>query len=235
MTADRKMPVFSGGQPGTGSAGGAVTGCGVWPLYVGLFLALLTFFIVLVGRTPLDSSRASAVLHGVQRTFASTPPLPPGAALFVAGRSALAELGGDLAGIIRIARVEHSRGGDEMRVRLDISGVFIDGAAALRPEIAPMLDRIVAALGSPPQGLRLEAAFTLGRPTPAQAAGSDGGSVSLAVARCAAVARALVARGAVPATIATGVGAGPPEGAAFAFRFRPDGRTAAATPRVPLR
>ncbi|MFO1113126.1 MAG: hypothetical protein U1E38_03430 [Rhodospirillales bacterium] len=226
MTADGKIPVLSGGPAGTGSAGGAVTGCGVWPLYVGLFLALLKFFIVLVARAPLDSARTSAVLHGVQRTFASTPP-PLGEALFVAGRSALAELGGDLAGIIRIAR--------EMRVRLDTLGLFTDGTAALRPEIAPMLDRIVAALGYPPQGLRLETAFTIGRPAPAQAAGSDGGGDSLAVARCAAVARALVARGAVPAAIATGVGSGPPEGAAFAFRFRPDGRTPAAAPGAALR
>lgn len=203
-------------------------GSGVWPLYVGLFLALLTFFIVLVSRSPLDPARASAVLRGVQQSFAPAHPVPQDAPLFAAGRSALAELGGDLAGVIRIARVEHGRHGDEMRVRLTAAGLFIAETAALRTDITPLLDRIVAALGSPPVGLRLEAAFTLGRPAPPDAAGSDGGDLPLAVARCAAIARALVARGAGPGAIAIGIDAGPPESATFAFRFRSDGPAVAA-------
>lgn len=223
------------GQLGAGRAAGVPTSRhGVWPLYVGLFLALLAFFIVLVSRAPLDPARTTAVLHGVQQTFAPAHPAPQDAPLFAAGRSALAELGGDLAGLIRIARVEHSRRGDETRVRLTSDSLFIDATTALRPELAPLLDRIVAALGSPPAGLRLVTAFTLGRPAAGEATDGDGGGLPLAVARCAAVARALVARGAAPGAISTGVDAGPPEGATFAFRFRPDA-LAAALPGVPLR
>lgn len=234
--AAESMRPGAGGRLGVRTAEGApVPGCGVWPLYVGLFLALLTFFIVLVSRSPLDPARTSAVLHGVQRTFTPTPSQPESTALFVAGRSALAELGGDLAGLIRIARVEHSRRGDEMRVRLTAAGLFIEATAALRPDIVPMLDRIVAALGAPPEGLRLEIAFSLGHPVPGDTAVSDSSDRSLAVARCGAIARALVARGAAPGAIATGVDAGPPVGATFTFRFRPDGRAAAAPPGGPSR
>lgn len=202
----------------------APANCGVWPLYVGLFLALLTFFIALVSLSPPDAGRAAAVLDSVQRRFAAAAPGSETDILFPAGKSALAELGGDLAGIVRIDSVEHSRRGDELRVQLAVAEVFADDTAALRSQMSGLLDRIVAALGSPPAGLRLQVSFALGRPQPIGAADKDDAAVSRAIARCGIIARDLIARGAPPGLLSIAIGSGPADRASFLFRFTADGR-----------
>jgi hypothetical protein len=55
---------------------GAGRGTGVWPLYVGLFLALLTFFIMLVGLAEPDSAKTSAVDDDPPATFDGQPGSP---------------------------------------------------------------------------------------------------------------------------------------------------------------
>ena len=66
---------------------------GVWPLYVGLFLVLLTFFIMLVSTSRPDSGKISAVVDSLQGTFAARPgSSPDDEGLFAPGASALAEL-----------------------------------------------------------------------------------------------------------------------------------------------
>jgi len=203
--------------------------CGIWPLYVGLFMALLTFFIVLVSLSPPEATRTTAVLDSVQKAFAAPATAPAAEAPFAAARSALVRLGGDLAGLLRIAHVERNRRGDEMSVRMATAELFVDGTAAPRPEIAPVLGRIVAALGSPPAGLRLQVSFALGRP---RAAEDDAESaLALAVARCGALARELIARGAAPGAIAIAVDPGPPDRASFAFRFLSEHRAAVGSGR----
>ena len=73
---------------------------GVWPLYVGLFLVLLTFFIMLVSTSGPDSAKTSAVVDSLQATFATrAASTRDDEGLFAPGASALAELGGDLAGL----------------------------------------------------------------------------------------------------------------------------------------
>jgi hypothetical protein len=200
----------------------APANCGVWSLYVGLFLALLTFFIALVSLSPPDASRTTAVLDSVQRRFAAAAPELETDILFPAGKSALAELGGDLAGIVRIDSVKHSRRGDELRVQLAVVEMFADDTTIVRPQMASLLDRIVAALGSPPAGLRLQVSFALGRPQP-MGADKDDAALSLAIARCGFIARDLIARGAPPGLLAVAIGSGPPDRATFLFRFITEG------------
>ena len=118
-----------------------------------------------------------------------------------------------------------------MRVRLAIAELFADNTTTMRPESASLLDRTVAALGSPPPGLRLQVWFALGRQEPPVGA-AVGGGIALAIARCGAVARELIARGAPPGAIAIAVDSGPPDRATFAFRFRSDGRAAGGAERV---
>jgi outer membrane protein OmpA-like peptidoglycan-associated protein len=193
---------------------------GVWPLYVGLLLVLLTFFIMLVGLSKPDSAKTSAVVDSLQTTFGTQPGMMRDEeGLFAPGRSALAELGGDLAGLLRVARVHLAAGGEELRVTLPASELFPPDSAEVRETSMPLIDRVVAALGAPPNGVRLELAFLLGVQQAGGASrGEGGGELALSIRRGGAFARALVSRGAPPAAVAIGIDAGLPGRALLAFR-----------------
>lgn len=192
-------------------------GNGIWPLYVGLFLVLLSFFIMLVASSRTEMAKAPAV--------GQTPRVRPEAQ---SGRSrpeedrptptatALGELGGDLAGLLRLARGEQAGRGEELRVTLPVSELFASNSAELREETTPFIDRIVAALGAPPPGSRLDLSFSLNRPK----GEPQGDEFALAIRRDAAFARTLVARGAPPAAIAIGIAPGESGLALLAFRYR---------------
>ena len=210
---------------------GASRGTGVWPLYVGLFLVLLTFFIMLVSTSRPDSGRTSAVVDSLQATFATRPgSSPDDEGLFAPGASALAELGGDLVGLLRVGNVRRAAGGQELRVTVPASELFSAETAELRESCLPFIDRVVATLAAPPSGVRLELAFVLGARPAAASRRKAGDELALAVRRGGAFARALVARGAPPAAVAIGLDPDHPGQALLAFRgsaFKPTGQGAA--------
>jgi hypothetical protein len=197
-----------------GGAGGQEQG--IWPLYVGLFLVLLSFFIMLAGLSKDDAGRTSAVVESPRPTFR---PQPAGRQsdepVYSESDTALDRLGGELAGLLRIPLVERLGRGQELRVTFPASELFPANSAELRDESTPLIDRVVAAFGASPPGNRLEVAFSLGRP--------DGGDASnelaLAVRRNGAFADAVVARGAPPGAVAIGIDANASGRASLAFRY----------------
>ena len=211
---------------------GASRGTGVWPLYVGLFVVLLAFFIMLVSTSRPDSGKTSAVVDSLQTTFATRAgSTQDDEGLFAPGASALTELGGDLAGLLRVAHVRRAAGGQELRVTVPASELFSAETAEVRETCLPFIDRVVATLAAPPSGVRLELAFSLGaRPATAASGRKAGDELALAVRRGGAFARALVARGAPPAVVAIGLDPGHPGQALLAFRdsaFKPAAQGAA--------
>jgi outer membrane protein OmpA-like peptidoglycan-associated protein len=202
------------------SSDGASQGTSIWSLYVGLFLVLLTFFIMLAGFSRPDSARTSAVVDSLQATFGTQPvSLRDDEGLFAPGSSALAELGGDLAGLLRVAHVQRAARGEELRVTLPESELFPPDSAEVRDTSMPAIDRVVAALSMPPNGVRLEVAVSLGVQGAVDTSrGQDGDEVALAIRRAGALARALVSRGAAPAAIAIGIDSRQPGRALLAFR-----------------
>ena len=140
-------------------------GHGIWPLYVGLFLVLLSFFIMLVASSRTDMAKAPAVGE-IPRVMpeAQSARARPEDDRFTPTATALGELGGDLAGLLRLARGEQAGRGEELRVTLPVSELFAPNSAELREETTPFIDRIVAALGAPPPGSRLDLSFSLDRP-----------------------------------------------------------------------
>ena len=219
------MGEWRGGSEGSRSTG-------VWSLYVGLFLVLLTFFIMLVSTSRPDTGKTSAVVDSLQATFAARQGSSrDDEGLFAPGASALAELGGDLAGVLRVANVRRAAGGQELRVTVPASELFSAETAEVRETCLPFIDRVVATLAAPPSGVRLELAFSLGaRPATAASGRKAGDELALAVRRGGAFARALVARGAPPAAVAIGLDPDHPGQALLAFRgsaFKPAGQGAA--------
>jgi MotA/MotB-like proton-channel complex protein len=218
-------------DPSGADADDTSSGNGIWPLFVGLFLALLTFFIVLVSISQPDQTRAQAVVGSLQTTFGGRSEAGSDEGLFAAGASALTELGGDLNGLLRIERVARSSRGDELRLSLPASELFSAESADLRPMSTALIDRIVAAFGVTPPGLRLDMAFTLGIGDGADGhapGGQIGDSREVAIGRCGALARALVSRGAPAAAIAVGLDPDQPGRAVLSFRFTAVPRSAPA-------
>ncbi|MBK8174442.1 MAG: hypothetical protein IPK66_03915 [Rhodospirillales bacterium] len=190
------------------------TNGGLWPVFAGLYLVVFAFFILLVSLSVLDHTKSAAVADSLKATFADDRAVarsPHDDGLLDAGASALTELGGALKSLLPVARVERSRTGDVLRVSVPSTEFFADGYASVRQTQTALLDRIVAALASPPKGVRLEATLTLSGLAPGAAGpGLNGGSPGqrLGRDRAGAFARALISQGARPETLAVGLGDG---------------------------
>jgi hypothetical protein len=197
------------------STGAVEQGPGVWPLYVGLFLVLLVFFIMLVGQSRPDF--ASAQVETSPDRFTEQPTARDGGGGLAPDAAALAELGGELAGWARFERVEDPSRSEELRMTLYASQLFAPDSAELCGAAAGLIDRAVAALSAPPTGARLEMSLSLGL-SPGEGSFSETSERGLAIRRAASFARALIARGAPPHAIAVGLAPGQPERAQLAFR-----------------
>jgi hypothetical protein len=176
-----------------------------------LYLVIFAFFILLVAVSHPDLHKSEALVESVRQALQPRSEPESEDALFVAGRSALAELAGDLKALLRIARVERVGRGEELRLSIRESDLY--AGDAIEPAFAalPMIDRIVTALDTPPPGLRLTMTLTLPMPLPqspgATAADGDAQPLARPVLRAAAFARVLIDRGSSPKVITIGVAA----------------------------
>ena len=187
-------------------------GQGIWPLYVGLFIVLFSFFVMLVGSSSTDIATASSVGESPRMVSKAENNRPRrGEGPF----TPLVELGGDLAGLLRLVRGERAEREEELLVTLPVSELFAPDGAELRSESTPFIDRVAAALSAPPPASRLEVRFSLDRPDAEQR-----DELALALRRDGAFARALVARGAQPSAIAIGLAPDQSGLALLAFRYR---------------
>lgn len=202
-----------GGLPGHGN---------VWSVFAALYLVVFAFFILLVSASRPDAQKSVALVEGLRTAFSSDAGLDDDDALFVAGRSALAELAGDLQGVLRIARVNHARRGEELRLTLAEVDLFDTGSAEPSVAAMPLIDRVVTALDAPPPGLRLAMTLTMpeGRSSPLAPNGvAIDQPLSQAARRAAGFAAVLVARGASPTTITVGVAERRAPEVLLVFRF----------------
>jgi hypothetical protein len=101
-----------------------------------------------------------------------------------------------------------------MRAEVPAAGVFADDAPALRPAVQPLLDRVVAAVSSPPGRLAVTVEFALAPP-------AEGSPPALTMARADALAREMLARGAPPDRLA--VALAPQAGDALWLTFTIEG------------
>ncbi len=181
-----------------------------WPVFAALYLVIFAFFILLVGMSHPDTPKSEALVESVRQALQPATDTDGEDALFLAGRSALAELGGDLQALLRIARVQRPGRGVELRLSIKESDLFDEDAIGPADTAVPIIDRIVTALDTPPPGLRLTTMLTMPMPLPQSAgvpAPEDGDVEPLARAarRAAAFAAALIDRGASPKAITVGV------------------------------
>jgi len=180
-------------------------------LFLGLYLVVLAFFILLVTISTLEETKSKKVMDSLSSAFTSI--VPPSADLrtfkskegdVLAGQEFQQQITGIFATELGIDRVETVQPGRQMRLILASDSLFFQGEARIRPAMYPLLDRAVAALSNRPAGLRFDLEFVIGTPTLA-----DGKTMPIAqtleVARAGAFARAMNERGIPPDSVSVGM------------------------------
>lgn len=180
-------------------------------LFLGLYLVVLAFFILLVTISTLEETKSKKVMDSLSSAFTSI--VPPSAELrtfkakdgdVLAGQEFQQQITGIFATELGIDQVETVKPGRQMRLLLASDSLFFQDEARIRPAMYPLLDRTVAALSNRPMGLRFDLEFVIGTPTQA-----DGKTMpteeSLEVQRAGAFARAMNERGIPPDSISVGM------------------------------
>ncbi|MFO1153846.1 MAG: hypothetical protein U1E42_09325 [Rhodospirillales bacterium] len=218
-------------------------GAGVLPVYLGLYLVLLAFFVYFVAVSAAQRQTEAAIADD-KAAAAVAPPIVVVAELPAPPLAALADVFRSLA--LPGAAGERN-GADRLEAAVAAERIFVADTAKLRPDFAPVLDRLakdLTELGAPDTaagtavrgGDRVTGEDTLdlhllvGLPAASEVAGEPASVADilaerLAVARAAALARALLARGVPPTAFAVGVA--PAAGPAVRFVFHLGYRRAA--------
>lgn len=180
-------------------------------LFLGLYLVVLAFFILLVSISTVEETKSKKVMDSLSSAFTSI--VPPSADLtsfkskdgdVLAGQEFQQQVTGIFSTALGIDKVETVQPGRQMRLLLKSDSLFFQDEARIRPAMFPLLDRTVAALSNRPPGLRYDLEFVIGVAT-----GADGKTMpveeTLEVRRAGAFAEEMNSRGIPPDSVAVGM------------------------------
>lgn len=180
------------------------------PIFLGLFLLVLAFFIMLVSISTFEKVKSTAVMDSLSSTFTSVLPPTSNPTDFnskdgdiLAGQAFQEEITAIFSTAVQVERIEVVQPGRLMHLRFRASEIFQDQKTELREDQTPLLDRIVAALSNRPPGLRQDMEIVSGT----RVIGDSGLPVAqnIQMARMGELARALTSRGAPPDSITVGI------------------------------
>ncbi|MEN2979415.1 hypothetical protein P7L78_12700 [Tistrella bauzanensis] len=176
-------------------------------LYLGLYLILLSFFIMLNVISHVSDKRVKATVDSLQSTFAtetqSEGRIESLAILYGPGsiseafQNALFEL---LQAAIPHARVQSFDNGNVLQVRVPMADVFYEGEPRVLPQVTGLLDRVSDLLVTRGTEVR-EVVFSIGL-----GGGPSDGEERMGVLRAGVLARTVVSHGVPERLIATGIG-----------------------------
>lgn len=197
-------------------------------LFLGLYLLILAFFILLNAISTIEEIKAEAVMDSLTSTFSSL--LPPESDL----RPFNAETGDVLQArafletsarlfetLIPATKVEVVQPGQQMQAIFPANSLYFENKAELRPgkDRDELLDGVIAVLSSRPDNLRFEmdilmgATYVNGRELPI--------APTLEIRRLGALARAFISRGAPPDSVSVGLHPGESDEVRVLFSVRP--------------
>ncbi|MDA0998450.1 MAG: hypothetical protein O2944_09620 [Proteobacteria bacterium] len=201
------------------------------PVFLGLFLLVLAFFIMLVSISTFEPVKSDAVKDSLSSAFTALLPVTSDPTSFnakdgdvIAGEAFQEQVTGIFSTAVQIERIEVIQPGRLMRITLPVGALYRDNDSALRSDQVQLFDRVVAALSNRPTGLRKDMEFVIG------SAGTSDGSLpvgeTLEFRRAGGFARMLAERGAPPDSVSVGVRRGNPGKITIWFWVRPlnDGR-----------
>lgn len=182
-------------------------------LFLGLYLLVLAFFILLVSISTLEEVKSKAAMDSLSSTF--TTILPPSLQLtadsstdgkVLAGQQFQEQITNIFSTTIQVSKVEVVQPGRLMRVSLNADVLFEPGKVEIREAYLPLLDRIVASLSDRPSGQKFDMEFVIASPY------TSGKNLpigeTLEMSRAGAFVRNMLARGVPPDSVAIGVKSG---------------------------
>ena len=205
----------------TARAGGSNT----ITLFLGLFLLILAFFIVLVSISTIEETKSKEVMDSLTSTFAdlTAPATDPTdfsskSGEFLSPESFQQLVTGVFSAAVAVDRVEIVQPGRVMRVDLRAHELFVVNKPDVRDTRLELMDRITGALSASPPGYRFEMAFLIG-----SALSTDDTlpiEQNLESRRAGSFARTAIGRGAPPVSISVGVVPGDPKTVSIYFYVR---------------
>ncbi len=195
------------------------------PIFLGLFLLVLAFFIMLVSISTFEKVKSSRVMDSLTSTF--TTVLPPTSdpvdfnakdGDILAGEAFQEQITSIFSTAIQVENIEVVQPGRLMRLQMRVNVLYLDGQTSVREDQYPLLDRIVAVLSNRPPGLRQDMEVIIGSRV------TEGVSLpvgqTLETSRVGELARLMVSRGAPPDAISVGMKQGDPNEISIWFWVR---------------
>lgn len=177
-------------------------------LFLSLYLLLFAFFMVLNSFSTFESSKKDAVVKSVLDAFAQAagPRAENDLVGFIGTESQARRFQDSVTDIfetaIPLANIRIVTAGTRMDVDVPSQVVFADDSVVVRDPL-PMLDRIVATVSSPPEGVAYELAIIAYVPVASDE--SLPTDMTASVARVGNIARALNAKGMPPHAVSIGM------------------------------
>ena len=206
-------------EPREGSGGSTIS------LFLGLYLLVLSFFILLVTISTREELKTQAVMDSLTSTFRTI--LPPSTDLtafsakegeLLIGQRFQEQITKIFTTAMRVIKVEVVQPGRVMRVVMPADALFLTDETEIRPARFPLLDRLVATLSGRPPGVRFDMELVIGS---AYTPDNDLPiGQTLEMARVGSFARAMLARGVPPDSISVGVKPGSRENVVIWFYVR---------------
>lgn len=195
------------------------------PVFLGLFLLVLAFFIMLVSISTFEEVKSSQVMDSLTSTF--TTVLPPTSdpvdfnakdGDILAGEAFQEQITSIFSTAIQVEKIEVVQPGRLMRLQMRVNVLYLDGQTTVREDQYPLLDRIIAILSNRPPGLRQDMEIIIGSRV------TEGVSLpvgqTLEMSRVGEIARLMVSRGAPPDSISVGMKPGDPNEISLWFWVR---------------
>lgn len=195
------------------------------PVFLGLFLLVLAFFIMLVSISTFEEVKSSQVMDSLTSTF--TTVLPPTSdpvdfnakdGDILAGEAFQEQITTIFSTAIQVEKIEVVQPGRLMRLQMRVNALYLDGQTTVREDQYPLLDRIVAILSNRPPGLRQDMEIIIGSKVTEGVALPVG--QTLEMSRVGEIARLMVSRGAPPDSISVGMKPGDPNEISLWFWVR---------------
>jgi hypothetical protein len=211
-------------EPPEGSGGSTLS------VFLGLYLLVLSFFILLVTISTREELKSRAVMDSLTSTFRTI--LPPSTDLtafsakegtVLVGQRFQEQITKIFTTSMRVIKVEIVQPGRVMRVVMPADALFLTGGTEIRPARFPLLDRLVATLSARPPGVRYDMEFVIGS---AYTPDNDLPlRQTLEMARVGSFARAMLARGVPPDSISAALKPGSREEVVIWFYVRDPEKT----------